>query len=207
MRATLPTASPWDWWGSAARSPVAKPDSYFGLDIRGTENSWAAFSADGSRRYVLVRVWDPDSLPMIFAMCNPSKADESQNDATIRKCIGFARLRWRGAIVVVNASPVVSTDPKGLTRTENICDDLNLEVLRSVFAVPADRVAAWGACPRQLARRLSKGVLAIRQFGHPLMCLGFTKDGEPHHPSRIAYKTPLIWLANRKPVSDAEATP
>lgn len=175
-------------------SSVTKPNAFFDLDVRGTDRSWAAFSADHARRYVLVRAWDSASLPVIFAMCNASKADESSDDATIRKCIGFAKRRGRGAIVAVNASPFISTDPRLLLITPNLCDDLNFEVLKAVFAVPGDRVAAWGAWPAPIRRRIITGILWIKQLGSPLFCLGKTKFGEPRHPSRLGYDTPFVYL-------------
>lgn len=175
-------------------SVVAKPDSFFSLDVRGTEDSWAAFSGDHTRRYVLARVWDRDSLPMIFAMCNASYADEKENDATIRKCIGFAKRHGCGAMVAINASPFIATDAKVLRTTPNLCDGLNFEVLKAVFAVPGDRVAAWGSWPDPIKRRIITGICWIKQLGSPLLCLGKTKSGDPHHPSRISYDTPLIPL-------------
>jgi hypothetical protein len=175
-------------------SVVAKPATFFGLDIRGTEHSWAVFDSSHTRRYALTRVWDKDGLPMIFAMCNASTADETSDDATIRKCIGFAKRRGRGAIVAVNASSFISTDPKRLLTAPDLCDDLNFEVLKAVFAVPGDRVAAWGAWPITIQRRLIRGIMWIKQLGSPLLCLGKTKEGHPRHPSRIGYDAKLIYL-------------
>ena len=59
---------------------------------------------DGDYRYALWRCWDPSLPPMVIVMCNPSTADGKLNDATIRKCIGFARAFGFGGICVVNLS-------------------------------------------------------------------------------------------------------
>jgi hypothetical protein len=179
---------------------VKKPMHADGLDVIGYDASWAMFNADRTRRYVLARTWDEDLLPMIFAMCNASTADHERDDATVRKCVGFAKRRGRGGIVAVNASPFIATDPRNLMLEPNPCDERNAEILRWIFQRPADRVAAWGAWPPALSRRLASGIVAIKQFGSPLMCYGLTKTGAPHHPSRIGYDTPLVWLSDGTPV-------
>jgi hypothetical protein len=63
----------------------------------------AKLSDDGVYRYALWRDWR-ESLdePLLgYVMLNPSTADASEDDQTIRKCIGFAeRNDYRGFIVL-----------------------------------------------------------------------------------------------------------
>jgi hypothetical protein len=157
----------------------------------------AALSNDGRYRYQLWRYWS-DAPPMGFVMLNPSTADASLDDATIRRCSGFARREGCGGIVVANLSPLRATDPA----------DLDFEILRwpdgrsatvtghcqfvAEAMQPADIVVmAWGALssrsPR--ARRfLSDQVegIAARLFmerpDRDLLCFEKTKDGSPKHP-------------------------
>lgn len=65
------------------------------------EGNGALISSCRTWRYLLWRTWD--SRPrVVWIMCNPSTADAGTDDATIRKCCGFAR-RWdAGGIVVIN---------------------------------------------------------------------------------------------------------
>jgi hypothetical protein len=51
----------------------------------------AVFSDDREYRYRLWRTWDVDKPTAAFVMLNPSTADETENDPTIRRCIGFAK--------------------------------------------------------------------------------------------------------------------
>ena len=62
----------------------------------------AIISPCASYRYRLERSWD-DSLPWItWVMLNPSTADASVDDATIRRVVGFSRKFGAGAAWVVN---------------------------------------------------------------------------------------------------------
>ena len=53
----------------------------------------AVISACGKYRYVLTRQVRPGPKIATFIMLNPSTADATQDDPTIRRCIGFAR-QW-----------------------------------------------------------------------------------------------------------------
>lgn len=169
-------------------------DSVLGLPIEGTRVSWAAFNPEHTRRYVLTRLWGP-APPMLFGMCNASRADGTTDDATVRKCIGFARRADCGGVVVVNAASLIATDPLKLLGPDVPCDGMNKQILELVisgFAGPV--VAAWGAWPTRIYRRILPGIVLIRRLANPLLCYGTTKSGHPHHPSRIAYSTPLVPL-------------
>lgn len=170
--------------------------SRLGLITEGSDRSWAVFNADRTRRYLLCRTWgELDGMHATFAMCNASYSGAEKDDATIRKCIGFGKRLRQDGILAVNASSVISTDPKALMRTDDLCDSANVEVLRCVFAsMLGIRIAAWGALPPALKRRIMPGIVAIKSMGHPLLCLGLTKHGDPHHPSRIPYDSQLVYL-------------
>ena len=51
----------------------------------------AVFSQDRKYRYVLTRVWDKNKPMLVFVGLNPSIADETKDDPTIKKCIKFAQ--------------------------------------------------------------------------------------------------------------------
>ena len=130
---------------------------------------------------------------MIFAMCNASFANATTNDQTIKKCMRFARQHNGGGILVVNAASVISTEPTYLLEVEPICDEANIEVLRTVLSTQQGRcVAAWGSWQRAIRQRLEPGIAAIKRYGMQLQCFGLTKSGEPRHPVRLPYDTPLV---------------
>src|SRR5947209_3183504 len=76
------------------------------------QNSDAYISPDGQYRYWLIRKWDK-LLPVIAVIgVNPSTADATANDATIRKDIGFARRLGYGGVLKLNVAAFRARDPK-----------------------------------------------------------------------------------------------
>lgn len=72
----------------------------------------ARFSPDRVYRYDLVRDWDTRQQVVAFIGLNPSTADESEDDPTIRRCIRYARDWGYGGIVMLNAFAFRATDPR-----------------------------------------------------------------------------------------------
>jgi hypothetical protein len=66
-------------------------------------------------RYPLGRRWG-DGAALAFILLNPSTADETREDATVRRCIGLAQRLGFGALEVVNLYACVATDPADLRR-------------------------------------------------------------------------------------------
>lgn len=76
----------------------------------------ASFSPCRKHRFELSRVWDA-SLPKLMVIgLNPSTADETEDDPTIRRCMAFARRERLGGLLMVNMFSLRSTNPKGAGR-------------------------------------------------------------------------------------------
>lgn len=140
-------------------------------------------------RYTLERVWDPTKPIVVFVLLNPSTADATRDDATLRKGMGFAKRWGYGGVVFVNLFAFRSTDPKNLT--EDYAGMVGPENDRHIVEQAQDAakvVLAWGAHGGHLGR--DKHVLKLLK-GIQLWHLGLTKEGHPKHPVRLAYSTPL----------------
>src|SRR3954462_13242745 len=87
------------------------------------EGGGAIFSACGRYRYLLTRQLGEGSVGQekkvaTFIMLNPSTADATRNDPTIRKCIGFAQ-RWQcERLQVLNLFAVRATLPRDMKRAD-----------------------------------------------------------------------------------------
>ena len=109
----------------------------------------ARFSHDRKYRYLLTRQVRPINNGVVtFVMLNPSTADETQDDPTIRRCIGFADRRAYNWLFVVNLSPLRATNPKELLAAGSEPDrvwDTNMACIQEAATKSDLVVAAWGA--------------------------------------------------------------
>ncbi len=112
-------------------------------------------------------------------MLNPSTADESNDDPTIRRCIGFTREWGYGLLEVCNLFAWRTSRPDDLSRVADPVGPAN-DFHLSEAACRAHRiVAAWGNKGQLLGR-----AYAVRNLlkGYKVHCLGLTGPGEPKHP-------------------------
>lgn len=145
----------------------------------------AVISPCGRYRYALWRALNETRLHRIvsvaFVMLNPSTADAMTNDATIRRCIGFAKRWWCGSLRVANLFALRSTDPEALKTADDPIGPENDAAIWSLCS-DADRVVlAWGAhgTLRGRGEAVRRDLIAR---GKKVYHLGLTKDGEPRHP-------------------------
>lgn len=146
-------------------------------------NDYAELSDDGRHRWMLARRWASGHL-VRFVMLNPSTADATVDDPTIRRCVGFAKAWGFAGLHVVNLYALRSTDPKALWATDyadRVGEENNSHLQwEAAWARVHDLpiVAAWGANaePRRVAE-----VLEIPHMDR-LQALGVTKAGQPRHP-------------------------
>ncbi len=139
----------------------------------------ALFDATRQYRYRLWREWDAVAPRVGFVMLNPSQADETVNDPTIRRCVGFARSWGYGAVEVVNLFAYRTPHPKHLRQVGDPIGQDNDRTLIE-FAQRVDRIIlAWG----NWGTLHSRDQQAIALFSvADLYCFGVTKQGQPMHP-------------------------
>lgn len=152
--------------------------------------SGAIFTDERTHRIYLWRIWDRTKPLVMFILLNPSTANETLNDHTVRKCIGFAKRWGYGGIFMCNVFTLVSTDPKALNKEPNIAMGASL-AMKVIRQKCEKAVVGWGSYITQV-RQWEDRVERIKWDLSPLHCLGVTKDGHPRHPSRLPYTTQLI---------------
>ena len=152
----------------------------------------AKFSPGRKYRYMLTRRVGLSEDAVSFVMLNPSTADETQDDPTIRRCIGFAN-RWGfGWLYVVNLSPLRATDPKQLLVAGPEPKEVwvqNMSWVKDAAMKSNMVIVAWGA-HGALDDRDREMAWELRETAGMLYCLGTTKDGHPRHPLYIPADTP-----------------
>lgn len=150
----------------------------------------AVISDCGKYRYLLRRTWDRHKPRALFVMLNPSTADASVDDATIRSCIRLSKGLGYGSFEVVNLYAWRATDPKDLESADvRVGPDAD-KIMEAAIRRCDIPIAAWGAHWLALERRdfVMSNILAERPA---VFCLGKTKGGAPKHPLYLKSGTPL----------------
>jgi hypothetical protein len=151
----------------------------------------ADFSRDRVYRYRLWRTFESGEGTVTFIGLNPSTADETNNDPTVRRCMGFA-YRWDfQRFVMLNIFGFRSTDPRPLTTMSNPTGPENDEWIQLVVGEASLVVAAWGN-QGSIQRR---GAFVRQSLdSHALHHLGLTVMGYPRHPLYVRGDTqPIVW--------------
>lgn len=123
----------------------------------------------GAYRYRLTRVWDAGLPTMTFVLLNPSTANDTQLDPTLRRCVGFARRDGFGGMAVLNLYAFRTKDPKLMFAASDPVGPENDRILAEATGVV---VAGWGknARPDRVAQAL--------KLLPPLRALGVTKGSQ-----------------------------
>lgn len=141
----------------------------------------AELSMNRLYRFSLSRAWEGGEGTVCFVMLNPSTADELTDDATIRKCIAYAKRWGYERMNVVNLYAFRATDPRQLFRTRRPIIGVDNDHEIYLISGCSDLVVCgWGT---KVKKEREEEVLAvIRKAGKVPHCLRVTKDGHPSHP-------------------------
>lgn len=156
----------------------------------------AAISKCGQYRYILTRTWS-DEPYLAFVMMNPSTADASEDDATIRRCIGFAKRESCGGIIVVNVCAYRTKSPDELFGASvDIVGPWNMGFIKPILrhrrrGLIHSIVAAWGADSR-LHLYVRRMFAALPELKTSMFALHITKNGDPGHPLYLPKTAPLV---------------
>lgn len=157
----------------------------------GIERS-AEMSLDLKYRWLLRRMWAPGPC-ILWVMLNPSTADGTEDDPTLRRCIAFSKAWGAGSLEVVNLAALVSSHPDALydDRVDPIgtwADRYILDAAERCVASDGKMVAGWGAsiqfgdfAPFFLRQRDRRVLKMLTSFGD-VYCIGRTASGAPIHP-------------------------
>lgn len=153
------------------------------------ERAGAVFSQDRRHRYVLWRVWDA-ARPRAFVVgLNPSVADETRDDPTMRRLRGLLTENGYGGFTMANLYDRVTPYPRELVDGDLFGPDRH-RVLAAEMGKCQAAVAAWGAHP--LAEKGALGMMVMLS-AHQLevLCFGVTQSGMPRHPLYLPAGTKL----------------
>lgn len=149
-------------------------DDLFGEEYEAT----AVLSEDKKYRYQLARQWAKKGKTIAFICLNPSTADASTDDPTVRRCIRYAKNCGGARLLLGNLFGYRATDPRELKRVADPIGKENDMWLSKIADISDVIIAAWGLhgtfCQRD--------VEVLSKFNGKLSVLHLTKDGYPSHP-------------------------
>jgi hypothetical protein len=138
----------------------------------------ATFSPCRAYRYSLWRKWGPEQGGYaMFVGLNPSTADETLDDPTVRRCIAFAKDWGYSGMLMTNIFAYRATDPEVMKAVSEPVGQENDDTLRRLAQGAGVVVAAWGVHGTHIGREE-----AVRALLPGIHCLKLTKYGAPGHP-------------------------
>lgn len=152
--------------------------------------SSAYVSPDGVYRYSLERLWGTGGRFVLIVCLNPSVADATQSDPTLRRMVSFAEACGYDGLRVANLFALRSTDHRALAAHSDPIGSENDDWISRVQSEASCVVAAWGNGGSLLGR--SHAVRAMLRSD--AMCLGQTQQRELRHPLYVAKLTSLSTL-------------
>jgi hypothetical protein len=169
---------------------IAEWASRRGLNFRHHRagNSGAVFSSCGTWRYLLWRDASPRAKLVGMGLLNPSQADETRDDPTIRQCRVRARQAGYAGLLVWNLFALRATFPADLKRTLDPIGPDNDEAISLALELSSRTILAWGNHGRHLDR---DRVVLARCGGADIAVFGLTGAGQPRHPLYLERSTRL----------------
>jgi len=155
----------------------------------------ATISVCGRYRYSLWRVWNTSKPLLCWVMLNPSKANATEDDHTIRWCIRYAAENGYGGIVVVNLFAFRATMPADMKAAADPIgpdnDAMLAAVLKDVVRTGGKVLVAWGVHGEFQDRDREVLKVITKYYRQAPLCLDVTIKGHPKHPARLSPRLKL----------------
>lgn len=150
------------------------------------EQSGADFDRSRKYRFALWRIWDENKPYVMFIGLNPSTANETEADPTIKRVCQIAKNNGYGGVYMMNCFPLVSTNPDVLPEFYTSGNPhtqyqhtKNIHVLAEFAKLCKVVVFAWGNF--EIVRQ-TKMDIRLKEMFHNAKALHINANGSPKHP-------------------------
>lgn len=147
----------------------------------------AEFSVCGLYRYILWRIWDTQKPLVMFIGLNPSTANATSDDPTIRRVKRFAHEWGYGGVYMLNCFPYISTDPKKLYNFGNTKE--NDDWLKKISDKCDKIVFAWGSFDVVEDKFRDQEMMEMFPDAEALI---INRNGSPRHPLYVKSDTKTV---------------
>lgn len=137
----------------------------------------AYFSVCRTYRYALLRIWDEAKPYALFIGLNPSTADETDDDPTIRRCLNYAQLWNYGGLFMANLFAFRATEPTDMKTANDPVGPENDKWLIKLSKNNGIIIAAWGNHGCHIERDIQ-----VQKLIPNMKCLKVNTSGQPVHP-------------------------
>lgn len=146
----------------------------------------AEFSDCRTYRYALWRIWDESKPLVMFVGLNPSTANETSDDPTIRKVMKIAAFNGFGGVYMMNLFAWVTPYPEELIKCADPISE-NDKWLENTLIKCKEIIFAWGNFEEARYRVFPTCLMNIQA-----KCLHINKSGTPKHPLYCKDQSPFI---------------
>lgn len=147
-------------------------------------NSFATFSEDKTKRFVLHRQWNKEKPCAMVIGLNPSTADDKEDDPTIGFVTRILNHNGYGGLFMTNLYTMITPYPNDLIKDDNW--EHAIEIWKASMNYCKDVVFAWG----RFKIHDGRDETAKRMYRNAL-CFGKLKNGSPRHPMYLLESTIL----------------
>lgn len=167
-----------------------------------TSPTGAIFSDDWRHRYILWRLWSQSRPLMGQVGLNPSTANSTHNDPTIKRSMTRANNAGYGGLIMVNLYSLISTDPKLLLKNEHSVDKMTNLYISAMVNITDRQLCMWGSFKEAKHRAASVYDMLKNPY-----CLGLNSDGEPKHSLYVSYDVKMKVYKREEYNADKQSLP
>lgn len=160
--------------------------------LPGVRGSALLTGVNGEHRLQLGRDWGDEGAPFaLWVGMNPSGADASHDDLTVRKeQVWTQTVLGLSSYVKMNFGTYRATQPSALSAPGvTVCLSVNPRLIAVTAGRASKVVLTCGKPPAVLEPFVREAFALLGEV--ELLCLGTTKEGWPKHSSRLGYATPF----------------
>jgi hypothetical protein len=169
-------------------------------------NAGADISKDKKYRFSLWRIWDESKDIVLFIGLNPSNADETNDDPTIKKLITLCGNWGVGGFYIANLFAFITSNPKELLNAGDPIGSLNDSKIQELSEKCSRTIFMWG----NHGVLMNRNKIVSARFKSPY-CIGITKKGNPIHPlyqnghSELKEYNQSIFIPKKNEIKDMAA--
>ena len=156
----------------------------------------AGFSKCGYHRLWLKKLISTNNRTLLYFGLNPSKANVTRDDPTIRRLVGFANKWGYGKLYVINLFSRISSKTQLISKCSNpIGEGNDQQIISRIIEWSEDPSwdlwLGWGALGNTFGRDIEvmgliepycRSRLKLFPYAKGPLCIGLTRNGYPRHP-------------------------